>query len=170
MAKMQAIVCNEHQDYWDAHLFHVVYAYNNSTSAATGLASNNIHTGRLPRPSLAVFDRSYGEPHQSFDCDHLVYCDVARKRKQRAYEIVHKQHALRVAHVNGGTLPSRAHFSVAFSFWATGPTHHQPCTPPYQQLRVNAGAREIALTKGASREATDSSPTMFIVLASYPLP
>ena len=52
---MLAMVCNEHQNDWDVHLPHVEYAYNNSVSAATGLASNEVHIGRLPRslsPSL----------------------------------------------------------------------------------------------------------------------
>ena len=48
----QAMVCNEHQHDWDAHLFHVEYAYYTSAIAATGLASNEVHIGRLPRPSL----------------------------------------------------------------------------------------------------------------------
>ena len=51
-----------------------------------------------PSPS---FDRSYGGAHQSFDCDHLAYCDLARERQQRAYELVHGQHALTVVRVNG---------------------------------------------------------------------
>ena len=63
MAKIQAIVCNERQHDWGAHLFHVEYAYYNSASAATSLASNEVHIGRLPRPSLAVFDRSYRGAH-----------------------------------------------------------------------------------------------------------
>ena len=40
MAKILAMVCSEHQHDWDAHLFHVECAYNNSASAAIDLASN----------------------------------------------------------------------------------------------------------------------------------
>ena len=65
MAQMLAMVCNEHQNNWDVHLPHVEYAYNNSVSAATGLAPNEVHIGRLPRLPLTVFDRSYGSSHQS---------------------------------------------------------------------------------------------------------
>ena len=101
MAKIQDMVCNEHQHDSDAHIFHVEYAYYNSASAATGLASNGVHVGRLPHSSLAVFDRSYGGAHQSVDCDHLACCDLARERQQHAYELVHEQHALTVARVNG---------------------------------------------------------------------
>ena len=50
MAQMLAMVCNEHQNNWDAHLPYVEYAYNNSVSAATGLAPNEGHIGRLSRP------------------------------------------------------------------------------------------------------------------------
>ena len=92
MAQMLAMVCNEHQNDWDVHLTHVEYAYNNSVSAATGLATNEVHTGRLPRPPLAVFDRSYGDAHQNLDRDQLTYCDLARERQQRAYQLVREQH------------------------------------------------------------------------------
>ena len=58
MEQMLAMVCNEHQNDWDVHLPHVEYAYNNSVSAATGLAPNKVHVGRIPRFPLTVFDRS----------------------------------------------------------------------------------------------------------------
>ena len=101
MAQMLALVCNEHQNDWDVHLPHVEYAYNNSVSAATDLASNEVHIGRLPRLPLTVFDRSYGGLHQNLDRDQLAYCDLARERQQRAYELVREQHALADARVNG---------------------------------------------------------------------
>ena len=44
MAQMLAMVVNERQDDWDAQLSHVEFAYNNSVSAATGLAPNEVHT------------------------------------------------------------------------------------------------------------------------------
>ena len=101
MAQMLAMVCNEDQNDWDVHLPHVEYAYNNSVSAATGLAPNGVHIGRLPRLPLTVFDRSYGCAHQNLDRDQLAYCDLARERQQRTYELVREQHALTVARVNG---------------------------------------------------------------------
>ena len=101
MAQMLDMVCNEHQNDWDVHVPHVEYAYNNSVSAATGLAPNEVHIGRLPRLPLTVFDRSYGGIHQNLDRDQLVYCDLARERQQRAYELVREQHALTVARLNG---------------------------------------------------------------------
>ena len=42
MEKMLAMVVNERQDDWDLHLPHVEFAYNNSVSSATGLASNKV--------------------------------------------------------------------------------------------------------------------------------
>ena len=98
---MLAMVCNEHQHDWDVHLPHLEYAYNNSVSAATGLAPNEVHTRCLPRLPLAVFDLSHGGAHQNLDRDQLAYCDLARERQQRAYELVRDQHALTVARVNG---------------------------------------------------------------------
>ena len=88
MAKILAMVCNEHRNDWDVHLSHLEYAYNNSTSAVTDLASNEVSIGRLPRLPLAVFGRSYDGARQSLDRDYLVYCDLARERQQRAYEPV----------------------------------------------------------------------------------
>ena len=63
VAQILAMVCNDHQNDWDAHLPHVEYAYNNSVSAATGLAPNEVHIGRLLCLPLSVFDRSYGGAH-----------------------------------------------------------------------------------------------------------
>ena len=101
MAQMLAMVCNEHQNDWDVHFPHVEYAYNNSVSAATGFAPNEVHIRRLPRLPLAVFDRSYGGARQNLDRNQLAYCDLARERQQRAYELMREHHALTVARVNG---------------------------------------------------------------------
>ena len=43
MAQMLAMVCNEYQNDWEAHLPHVEYTHSNSVSAATGLAPNQIY-------------------------------------------------------------------------------------------------------------------------------
>ena len=43
MAQMLAMVVNERQDDWDLQLPHFEFAYNNSLSAATGLAPNEVH-------------------------------------------------------------------------------------------------------------------------------
>ena len=51
---------------------------------ATGLALDEIHIGRLPRPLLAVFDRYYGGACQSLNNNHLAYYYFARERQQRA--------------------------------------------------------------------------------------
>ena len=37
---------------------------------------------------------------------------------------------------------------LIFAYWANGPDHHQPNIRQYQQLRMNAAAREIARAKG----------------------
>ena len=36
---------------------------------------------------------------------------------------------------------------LILAYWANGPDHHQPNTRQYQQLRINAAAREIARAK-----------------------
>ena len=100
MAQMLAMVVNERQDDWDLQLPHVEFAYNNSVSAATGLAPNEVHMGRLPRLPLTVFERTGVAGHQSLARDHLAYCDLATDRQQRANDIVRKHHALNVSRVN----------------------------------------------------------------------
>ena len=100
MVQMLAMVVNERQDDWDLHLPHVEFAYNNSVSAATGLAPNEVHMGRLPRLLLTVFDRTGVVGHQSLARDHLAYCDLATDWQKRANDIVRAHHALTVSRVN----------------------------------------------------------------------
>ena len=100
MAQMLAMVVNELQNNWDEQLPHVEFAYNNSVSAATGLAPNEVHMGRLPRLPLTIFERAGVAGHQSLARDHLAYCDLATDRQQRAYDILREHHALTVARMN----------------------------------------------------------------------
>ena len=100
MAQMLDMVVNERQDDWDLHLPHVEFAYNNSVSAATGLAPNEVHMGRIPRPPVTVFDRTGVVGHQSLARGYLAYCDLATDRQKRANEIVRAHHALTVSRVN----------------------------------------------------------------------
>ena len=97
MAQMLAMVVNERQDDWDLRLPHVEFAYDNSVSAATGLAPNEVHMGRLPRLPLTVFERTGVPGRQSLARDHLAYCDLAADRQQRGNDIVRKHHALTVS-------------------------------------------------------------------------
>ena len=100
MAQMLAMVVNERQDDWDLHLPHVEFAYNNAVSAATGLAPNEVHMGRLPRLPLTIFDRKGVVGHQSLDRDHLAYCDLATDRQKRANDIVRAHNTLTVSRGN----------------------------------------------------------------------
>ena len=77
MAQMLAMAVNERHDDWNLELPHVKHAYNNSVSAATGLAPHEVHMGRLPRLRLTVFERTGVPGHQSLARDHLAYCDLA---------------------------------------------------------------------------------------------
>ena len=100
MAQMLAMVVNEQQNDWDVRLPQVEFAYNNSVSAATGLAPNETHMDRLPRLLLTVFERKGVAGYQSLARDRLAYCDLATDRQQRAYDIVRKHDALTVSRVN----------------------------------------------------------------------
>ena len=94
MAQMLAMAVNELQNNWDEQLPHVEFAYSNSISAATGLAPNDVHTGRLPRLPLAIFERTAVADHQTLVRDHLTYCDLATDRQQNAYDIICEHRAL----------------------------------------------------------------------------
>ena len=94
------MVVNERQDDRDLHLPHVEFAYNNSVSAATGLAPNEVHMGRFPRLPLTVFDRTGVVGHQSLARDHLAYCDLTTDRQKRANDFVREHHVLTVSRVN----------------------------------------------------------------------
>ena len=52
-------VVNERRDDWNVHLPYVKVAYNNSVSATTGLAPNEVHMTRLPRFPLTIFEHHY---------------------------------------------------------------------------------------------------------------
>ena len=84
MAQMLAMLNKELQNNWDEQLPHVECAYNNSVNASTGLASNEVHMGRLPRLPLAIFERTGVAGHQSLVRHHLAYCDLATDRQQHA--------------------------------------------------------------------------------------
>ena len=62
------------------HLPRVEFAYNNSVSAATGLAPNEVHMNRLPRLPLAVFEHMCARGHQSLARDQFEYIDQAADR------------------------------------------------------------------------------------------
>ena len=100
MAQMLAMVVNERQDDWDSQLPYVEFAYNNSVSAATGLAPSEIHMGRLPRLPVTGFDRADVVGHQSLVRDHLAYCHLATDRQKRAKHIVRAHHAFTVSRDN----------------------------------------------------------------------
>ena len=82
------MVVNERQNHRDAKLPHVEFTHNTWASAATGLVPNEVHTGRLPRPPLIIFDRSGVAGHQSLALDHLAYCDLAPEHQQYASDVV----------------------------------------------------------------------------------
>ena len=100
MAQMLAMVVNELRSNWDKQLPNVKFACNSSISAATALAPNENHMGRLPRLPFTIFERAGVASHKSLARDHLAYCGLATDRQQRVYYIFREHHALTVAPVN----------------------------------------------------------------------
>ena len=105
MALMLAMVGSELQTDWDINLPHVESAYNNSVSAATGLAPNEVHMGRLPRLPLTVFELPNIGGHQSLNRDQLAYVDLATGRQQRSYRAVRELHAIYVSRLDRRNAP-----------------------------------------------------------------
>ena len=132
MAQMLVMVINERQDYWDLHLPHGEFAYNSSVSAATGLASNKVHIGRIPRLALTVFDRTGVVGHQSLARDHLAYCDLATDRQKRANDIVRAHHAL------ADTLRPAPNFAVGGWAWV-----YNSATTIRQGVKANTDAKVL---------------------------
>ena len=98
VSQILAMVVNELPNNWDVQLPHVEFAYNYSVSAATGLALNEVHMGRLPRLPLTIFKRTGVTGHHSLARDQLAYCDLATDHQQREHDIVREHHALTVSH------------------------------------------------------------------------
>ena len=73
--------------------------YNNSVNAATGLAPNEIHIGRMPRLPLTVFERKNTGGHQSLDRDVVEYHLSLSNRLRLAYDVVREQNQINVAKV-----------------------------------------------------------------------
>ena len=96
---------NEQQTDWDEQLPHVESAYNNSVNAATGLAPNEVHIGRLPRLPLSIFNLPNIARRQSLSRDQLAYFDLATGRQQCAYRIVREHHDVTVSRLDHRKAP-----------------------------------------------------------------
>ena len=97
MSQMLAMVVNERQHNWDAHLPHVQFAYNKPVNAETGLTPNKVYMARLPHTPLTAVDRTGVVGHQSLARDYLVYCDLATDRQQGASDLVRARYAFTVS-------------------------------------------------------------------------
>ena len=78
---------------------YVVQAYNNSVSAATGLAPNEIHLGRMPRLPMTVIDECVVKEHTGEKQDQLLYLDIVWERQQRAFELVQESHLIAMSKI-----------------------------------------------------------------------
>ena len=99
LAQMLSLVISEQQDDWDEWLPYVVQVYNNSVSAATGLAPNEIHLGRMPRLPMATIDECVVNGHTGEKQDQLLYLNIVRERQQRAFELVQGSHLIAMSKI-----------------------------------------------------------------------
>ena len=111
---------------------------------ATGLASNTVDMGRLPRLPLTVFERTGVVGHQSLARDHLAYCDLPIDRQQRASDIVRKHHVLTASRFNRRTPPSPTrcvrHLNLA---WVVGHGYKNPASTVRQGVKANMDAEVV---------------------------
>ena len=105
MALILAMVVNELRNNWDVQLPHVDSAYNNSVNAATGLAPNEVHIGRLPFLPFTIVDLPNIGGHQRLNRDQLACFDRATGRRQRAYRTVREHHAVTVSRLDRRNAP-----------------------------------------------------------------
>ena len=94
LAQMLSLVISEQQDDWNEWLPYVVQAYNNSISAATGLAPIEIHLGRMPRLPMTIVDECVVKGQTGEKQDQLLYLDIVRERQQRTFELVQESHLI----------------------------------------------------------------------------
>ena len=120
LAQMLSMVGNENQTDWDLLLPHVSSAYNNSVNAATGLAPNEVHIGRLPRLPLSVFEPDNVGGHQSLERDHLTYINLATERQQRAYSLVRELYHITTSRLQRRNAPIMAALSASPPFTVGG--------------------------------------------------
>jgi len=120
LAQMLSMVGNEQQNDWDVLLPHVSSAYNNSVNAATGLAPNEIHIGRLPRLPLSVLEPDNIGGHQSLERDHLTYINLATDRQQRAYSPVLELYHITTSRLQRRNAPIMAALSASPPFTVGG--------------------------------------------------
>ena len=100
IAQMLSMMVNERQDDWDLCLPHIQAAFNNSVNAATGLAPNEIHLGRMPRLPFTIFERDNIGGHQSLQRDQLAYRDQLRERQKWAYDLVRQHHTATISRLS----------------------------------------------------------------------
>lgn len=68
-------------------------------SAATGLAHNAVHLGRLPCPPLTVIAHRVSCGHQRLERDKVEYCNLARDQLRLAYRSVHEHQAIESSYI-----------------------------------------------------------------------
>ena len=77
----------------------MVQENNNSVSAATGLAPNEINLGRIPRLPMTITDECVVKGHTGEKQYQLLYLDIVRERQQRAFELVQESHLIAMSKI-----------------------------------------------------------------------
>ena len=172
LAQMLSSVVNDQQNDWDVHLPHIEFAYNNSVSAATGLAPNEIHIGHLPRFPIAILEHSTLAGNQSLDRDQLAYCDLVKDRQRRAYQLVREHDAImfsRLARSNAkllDTFHKRPRYTIGDWVWVYNPeatlrqgySRRVNDSPLMSKLSLNWTGPFKVLRVGPSPSAPDGRP------------
>ena len=99
--------------------------------------------GRRPRLPLTVFEHTGVTGHQSLDCDHLAYCDLATDLQQRANDVVRKHHALTVSRVNRRNFALADALRLVLKFVVGWAWVYKSVSNIYQGVKPNTDANVI---------------------------
>ena len=147
---MLSFLIADDQTNWDDMLFHAISAHNNNVSRGTGLAPNEIHTGRYPRLPMTILEGSGAKGHQSEKRDRLDFIELIRDRQIRAYNLVREEDRLPKAKHEAANEEIDAAMNNKSKFelgdWAWGYDDHSTIT--------GGGKHVLKPTKGSSPQTS----------------
>ena len=82
---MLSYLIADDQKKWDDILMHAVAAHN--VSRGTGLAPNEVHTGRYPRLPMTILEGRGVKGHQGLKQDELDYHELMRDRQVKSIQL-----------------------------------------------------------------------------------
>ena len=136
LCQMLSYLIADDQKNWDdmlMHVFavhndnvHVLAVHNDNVSRGTGLAPNEVHTGRYPRLPITILEGRGVKSHQGLKQDQLDYIELMRYRQVKTYKLVKEEDRLIKARHDASNehlaelINRRPMFEVGDWLWAYG--------------------------------------------------